>query len=53
MSVEGQELFLTQAHWDEGVAWETQNGEKTRSACRDCQTTNLGWSWSSNVRDVM
>jgi len=19
----------------------------------DCQTTNLGWSWSSNVRDVM
>jgi len=21
--------------------------------CRTCQTTNLGWSWSSNVRDVM
>jgi len=21
--------------------------------CNNCQTTNLGWSWSSNVRDVM
>jgi len=34
MSVEREELFLTQAHWDEGVAQETQNGEEASSAGR-------------------
>jgi len=35
MSVEREELFLTQAHWDKGVVWETQNGEEAGSAGRD------------------
>jgi len=34
MSVEREELFLTQAHWDKGVAREIQNGEEACSAGR-------------------
>jgi len=29
------------------------HGLHSSGLCWSCQTTNLGWSWSSNVRDVM